>query len=81
MANLGPIYVKVVVSVEPTDFDSVGCQGMFIESVETCTEYDKLKRATDRLSAEDARDISGSIEGEWGTPEESLLAYADILEE
>ena len=35
----GTIYVRLVVSYgEPTEFDDVGCDGMFIESTETCTK-------------------------------------------
>ena len=35
----GILYVRLVVSYgEPTEFDDVGCDGMFIESTEMCTK-------------------------------------------
>ena len=37
--------------------------------------------ATERLSVEDAREISGTIYNEWNSDEERLLAYANVLEE
>ena len=36
--NTFTIYVKIIASGKPTDFDPVGCDGMFIESKEICTK-------------------------------------------
>jgi len=46
-------------------------------------EYETLKKATERLSAEDARFASKRLDNSWDDDEgtiESLQAYADILE-
>ena len=50
MANLPDMYVKIVVSGKPTEMDDIGCQGLFIESVEMCTkEITQLKTEVEDL--------------------------------
>ena len=50
MANIMDIYVKVKVSGRPTEMDSVGCDGLFIEGTEMCTkEITALKRENEAL--------------------------------
>ena len=45
-AKLGVIYFKMAVSYgEPTEFDGVGCDGMYIESIEKTDDIAQLKAA------------------------------------
>lgn len=51
MANLPDIYVKIGWSGKPTEMDDVGCDGMYIESIEKTNEFDSLlKLSQDILS-------------------------------
>lgn len=36
--TMSPIYVRLIVSGKPTEIDAVGCDGMYIENTEICTE-------------------------------------------
>jgi len=51
MPKTNTIYVKVVMSYgKPTEFDDVGCDGLYIESTEICTEEIKqLKTEKEKL--------------------------------
>jgi len=51
MPESDTIYVKVVVSYgKPTEFDDVGCDGLYIQSTEICTkEITALKRVKNGL--------------------------------
>ena len=51
MTKTDAIYVKVNISYgEPTEFDNIGCDGMFIESTEICTkEFKQIKADNETL--------------------------------
>ena len=63
-----------------TDERDVICADLGCDFRLSWVEANRRINATERLSAVDAREISGCIYDEWNSDEERLLAYADILE-
>ena len=83
----GALYVRVVVSYgEPTELDDVGCDGMFIESTETCTKdvanLLRVARAGYALAAYiDEKSKNGTLETQdWRAYQSLLLALAALPE-
>ncbi len=51
MSTPKPIYVRIAWSGKPTDMDIIGCQGMFIESVDIVKRPEVITRRERALEA------------------------------